>query len=170
MKSLNILTPAKLLRVALSSFSPRSLLGGGFTLIETLIVIGLIGFVAIVGVIVGLDTYQRYIFRSDLDKTAALLQKARSSAINNVDEKSYGVRFDDPNDLVLFRGATYVPGDLYNYRVAKSKTVTYDLTACPANQVVWTALYGIANVCSIDIKDAIKTSTVSINAQGGINY
>ena len=141
-------------------------------MIETLIVIGIIGFVAVVGVIVGLDTYQRYVFRSDLDKVAALLQKARSSAINNIDEKKYGVRFDDPDNLILFKTATtYAARDVsYDYKVAKSKTVTYDLTACGANEVIWTALYGNANVCSIDIKDNVKTSTITINAEGGINY
>src|SRR3989344_6646243 len=53
----------------------------GFTLIEILIVVAIISFLGIMGVIVGVDTYQKYIFRSDLDKVAALLQKARSSAM-----------------------------------------------------------------------------------------
>ncbi|MEK9185815.1 MAG: prepilin-type N-terminal cleavage/methylation domain-containing protein [Patescibacteria group bacterium] len=166
MKSPNTSTPAR------NSFLPRKLLGRGFTLIETLIVIGIIGFVAVVGVIVGLDTYQRYVFRSDLDKTAALLQKARSSAINNVDEKSYGVRFDDPDNLILFRtNSTYAARDVsYDYKIAKSKTVQYDLANCAANEVIWAQLYGTANVCKVDIKDGVKTSTVEINDQGGINY
>lgn len=155
----------------------RSPLRKGFTLIETLIVIGIIGFVAVIGVIVGLDTYQRYVFRSDLDKTAALLQKARSSAINNVDEKSYGVRFLDatnPDHLILFRTAsTYAARDVsYDYKIAKSKTVIYDLTLCPGDQVVWSQLYGLTTPtdCKIDIKDGVKTSRIEINAQGGINY
>jgi len=36
--------------------------------------------------------------------------------------------------------------------------------------VVWTEFYGTANTCQIDIKDNIKTSTVTINSEGGINY
>src|SRR3989344_1329825 len=128
MKSPNISTPANPFNRKAELKGPpcltRGTLVNGFTLIETLIVIGLIGFVAVVGVIVGLDTYQRYVFRSDLDKTVALLQKARSSAINNVDEKSYGVYFGDSSEpnITLFRGTTYVAGDPYNYSVAKSRT------------------------------------------------
>ena len=138
----------------------------GFTLIEILIVVAIISFLGIMGVIVGVDTYKRYIFRSDLDKVAALLQKARSSAMNNINEQKYGVKFDDPDDLILFRET---PGTSYDYKVEKSKTVVYSDT-CPSHQVVFDQLTGNADSCEIVITEGNKISTTTINGQGGINY
>ncbi len=151
------------------NWDSRGGLDSGFTLIETLIVIGIIGFLAVVGIIAGIDTYSRHIFRSDLDKTAALLQKARSSAINNINEKSYGVYLGDADNLILFSGTSYDPSLTFNYKLERSKTATSTNT-CAGNQVVFSQLTGNTVGCEIVIKDGDKVATTTINSQGGINY
>ena len=139
----------------------------GFTLIEVLIVMAIIAFIAVIGMITSLDTLNRYIFRSDTDKVVSLLQKARSSAMNNVNEKEYGVVLDDPDNLILFRETL---GTSYDYKVEKSKTATYKLDDCPDKQAVFERLTGNTADCIIEIIDGNKASTITINNQGGINY
>jgi len=140
----------------------------GFTLVEILIVMTIISFIAVIGVIVSIDTYSRYIFRSDLDKVAILLQKARSSAINNVGGVSHGVYLDDNDDWILFRGTEYVEGEAFNYKIGRSKTATSTNTC--GNQVVFSRLTATTTDCGIIITEGNKVATTTINNQGGINY
>jgi len=138
----------------------------GFTLVEILIVMAIIAFIAVIGMITSLDTLNRYIFRSDTDKVVSLLQKARSSAMNNVNEKEYGVVLDDPDNLILFRETL---GTSYDYKVEKSKTASYSDT-CPSQKVIFKRLTGNSIDCIIEIIDGNKTTTITISSQGGINY
>ncbi len=140
----------------------------GFTLIEILIVMAIVSFIAIIGIIVSIDTYNRYIFRSDLDKTVALLQKARSSAMSNINEKEYGVYLEDSSNLIFFRGSTFDPSDSFNYKVEKSKTAT-STNSC-SDEVVFQRLTGKTTACEIVITEGNKVATTTINNQGGINY
>lgn len=63
----------------------------GFTLIEVVIVMAIVGFLAVFGIIVGLDSYSRYNFHSEVDDAVAMLQRARSEAINNIGGVAHGV-------------------------------------------------------------------------------
>ena len=112
-------------------------------MIEILVVIALVTAIASVGIIAGIDSWQRFLFRSNVDTAVSLLQKARSSAIHNVGETSHGVYFCDPSNskFILFRGNTYDASSPYNLPVDKSKTAT--ITSCPGlSEVVFAQLSG----------------------------
>src|SRR5206468_1718323 len=98
----------------------------GFTLIEVLIVMALLAGLAALGVVAGVDSYQRYLFRADVATAASLLQKARSSSVNNINESSYGVSFAAvPAKFVLFRGITFASANhAYDFPVNKSSSAT----------------------------------------------
>ena len=114
MKLPSILTPGKIKSLA-----------SGFTFIEILVGMALVAILGSMGLIAGVDSYQRYLFRSDLETVASLLQKARSSAMNNIGETSHGVYVGDASSLILFRGASYTILPAYDLKVEKSKTVMY---------------------------------------------
>jgi prepilin-type N-terminal cleavage/methylation domain-containing protein len=93
----------------------------GFTLIEVVIVIGLIVIIAAFTLVVSLDDYRGYGFRNERDVVVAVLQKARSQAINNMcfgdsctDGVPHGVYFGTPGKYVIFQGAGYNPTDEWN--------------------------------------------------------
>jgi len=121
------------------------------------------------GLIAGVDSYQRYLFRSDLERTASLLQKARSSAMNNMGETSHGMYLGSASNLILFRGVNYGALPAYDLKVEKSKTVTYADT-CPGRQIVFSQLSGQTTACQIDITDGPRSATITINHEGGINW
>ena len=147
----------------------------GFTFVEVLIVLALVGFISAVAVIIGIDSYARYAFRSQVDAATGLLEKARSQAINNiggkVDEQvCHGVKFDDPSNLVLFRLSDCTTHDpAYDFKVEKSKAVDYD-TITP--EIIFSPLSGQIQIAeaNITLTQGSKSVTITINHEGGINW
>ena len=144
--------------------SPRG--KSGFTLIELLITLAIITFIAVIGIIVSIDSYQRYLLRSDMDKSAVLLQKARSSAINNVGESAHGIYFGDTDKFVLFKGSTYSPGDPNNLIIDKSPAVTVS----GASEVVFEPVTANTSVVTLTVSDGARSLEIEINNEGGINW
>ena len=140
----------------------------GFTIIEVLVVIALITAIASVGIVSGIDSYQRYLFRSSIDTATSLLQKARSSAIHNVGETSHGVDFDHvPEKFVLFRGDSYMTRDpSFDLLVDRSKATTLS----GLSEVVFDQLSGETVGGDIILTNGIRTTTITINNEGGINW
>lgn len=141
----------------------------GFTLMEIIMVIGLITGLGLMGLAAGVDAHQRRLFRADVDALATLLQKARSSAINNVGGASHGVYVCDPANFVLFRGAAYGALRAHDLNVQKSKAVV--ITSCPGmREIVFSALSGAASGGVITASDGVRNTAITINHEGGINW
>lgn len=141
----------------------------GFTIVEIIIVLAIVASLAAIGLTVGIDSYQRFLFRSDLHATSSLLQKARSSAINNIGETSHGVYFDDiGGHFILFRGLSYATRNAsFDLSVEKSKTIT--LTP-PLLEIVFSPLSGTTTGGTLTLTDGAKNATIQINNEGGINW
>ena len=87
---------------------PRN--GNGFTLIEILITIGIFAVIATIGLIISLDFYRSYAFRSEESTIVSILQKARSQSMDNIDQVRHGVHFQaDPLKYILFECASGTP-------------------------------------------------------------
>lgn len=90
----------------------------GFTLLEILIVMGLVLMVVGLGLIVSFDDYRGFAFRNERDIVVNVIQKARSQAIHNMcfgasctDGTPHGVYFGAPGAYIIFQGATYATRD-----------------------------------------------------------
>ena len=86
----------------------------GFTLLEVLVVMGLLIVVAGFGLIVSFDDYRGFNFRNERDIIVNVIQKARGQAINNMcygagctDGKPHGVYFGTAGKYIIFQGASY---------------------------------------------------------------
>lgn len=95
-----------------------SITSGGFTLLEILIVMGLILMVVAFGLIVSFDDYRGINFRNERDIVVNVIQKARGQAINNMcfgagctDGKPHGVYFATAGQYTVFQGADYASRD-----------------------------------------------------------
>lgn len=148
---------------------PSTCIRKGFTFIEVLIVIALIGFLAVMGIIIGLDSFQRYDQRSERDLLVSLLEKARSEAVNNIGEHAHGLHFDpaSPANYVLFRGNIFGSAPQYDLSVPRNQAVAVS----GLTDVVFTQLSGTPTVTPVpDIVISGVNSPVTINAEGGINW
>lgn len=155
----------------------------GFTLMELLVVFGVI--VVILGFSVPFDfnTYRADAFRAERDMLVTLLQTARGNALHNIDEKPHGVAVVS-DKYVLFRG-TDAREDVNAERI----DVSYPgLSASPV-QIIFCQLSGTAvthisegMVCddatnrteeqNIVLTDSVRglSYRISINHEGAISW
>lgn len=140
----------------------------GFSFIEVMVVMALVGIIATWGLIAGFNSFERYNFRSEADAAVSLLQKARSSAVNNITELPHGVYFGDADDLILFRGANHDALPAEHIRVQKSGSVTHDASGCAGEEVVFEQLSGRTAGCTITLSGETQTISITTNTEGGI--
>jgi prepilin-type N-terminal cleavage/methylation domain-containing protein len=69
-----------------------SRISAGFSMMEMIIVIAMITLLAGIGTVVGLDSYQRYLFRADVQNAISLLQHTRMQAVNNIGSTNHSVQ------------------------------------------------------------------------------
>src|ERR1039458_2199647 len=74
---------------------PESRTTNGFTLIEVLVVMGILAILSTMGYLITIDFYKSYAFNAERDTIVSLLQKARAASLSNINESPHGVYFDD---------------------------------------------------------------------------
>ena len=154
----------------------------GFTLIEILVVMGLLAIMAGLGLLMSMETFRGNSFRNERDTLVSALQMARSQAMDNMcfgggctDGKSHGVyiQTDGGNvqNYIIFQGDTYNSSDPINQTIPAA-SYNIHLGAPVINQIVFDHLSG--NV--ITAGDIIlagqdgHTSTISVNSIGAISW
>ena len=139
---------------------------GGFTLVEIIVVMGLVMLIFGIGSYFAFDNFQRYLFRKERDTAIAVLMKARSRAMNNFYEKSHGVHIGS-DTFTLFRGLNYgddpstyevIPGTAAISKSGATDIVFEQLSGRPASAGNLMLSYGASNI------------TISINEEGRIDW
>ena len=137
----------------------------GFTLIEMTISVGILIVIMGLGLFLSMDFYRSYAFLTERNMVISILQKARSNAMANINEKPHGVYFE-PNNYVLFEGENYA---------ASANKIFFESSSAISHsgisEVVFEQLSGKANVSGGDLilKDNIRSDIIiSINYEGRI--
>lgn len=154
----------------------RSASARGLTLIEVLIVMGLLVILGGVSLVVSMDMYRGAGFYSERDLVVSVLQHARSLAVNNTCRGTgctnglpHGVHIQG-DSYTLFQGPTYNVGDptnavyVANQAFAKSPS-TLD--------IVFSQLSGTTTCggCALTVTDnAGYTSVITVTADGQITW
>lgn len=138
----------------------------GFTFFEVLIVLGIVAIILAFGLSIDLNYYKSTLFRSERSVFVSVLERARSRALNNFYESTHGVCYIPPH-YVIFRGSDCIDGASTNELIGASSNASFN----PANfKVVFEALSARSTPVSIDLTEGGKTSTISINEEGTINW
>ena len=150
-------------------------LGEGFTLIEVLIVIG------VMALLVGLSSLSLVSFGkgSELDsaRTSVVqaLRESQSNSLANLGNNPWGVHFE-ANKVVIFQdtGSGYNPGDSVNNRtkvMPKGVTISWSLTGGTDYLMFDKGLGTTLNNGTVTITStANTTATVTINKEGMIDF
>lgn len=154
----------------------------GFSLIEVLIVIGLLGVIAAFTAVADLSTYRMNALRDERKTLVTALQKARSESLNNINQKAHGVAIfpsDSPGNYVVFEGNDYASADHANDQVIPS---SYPLTRSldSIEEVVFEQLSALASCdgapCDdtkiIELEDVVRQATaeIKVNREGQIDW
>ena len=136
-----------------------------FTLIEILIVIGLFGLLAGLGLFLSFDFYKSYAFRSERNTLVSVLEKARNQSLSNINQSPHGVHYM-PNNYIIFQGSAYVAADPNNQAVPGNPvTVTWP------GDFVFSQLAGESSASgTITIIDGVRSTSISINNEGRIDW
>lgn len=148
---------------------------GGFTLMEMLIVMGIILVVASTPLFIDLTSYRSDAFRAEQSTIVTLLQKARADALNNIDQEPHGVALfpaDHPHSYVVFEGASYAASNPATREVMdENYPVTFG-TSSPS-EIVFNQLDASTNVNGgIVLLDTQRAASldITINTEGAISW
>ncbi len=78
----------------------------GFTLVEILVVVAIILFLAAIMVPISLNFYKMQVFNETHERAVGLLKQARSNAFVQKNNADFGLYFGD-KQMVLFQGPSY---------------------------------------------------------------
>lgn len=147
----------------------------GFTLIETIIAIGILGLILGLGLLATFDSFRGYMFRSERSTLVSILSRARNESLANINQISHGVCYDNPShSYTIFQGAGYVYGAPENVVIEGSAVTTISAPSiffCTSNSgIVFSQLAGTTTPVDIVVTQSNRTSTISINYEGTINW
>jgi prepilin-type N-terminal cleavage/methylation domain-containing protein len=135
----------------------------GFTLIEVVIVIALVSVIATFGLLLSMDAYRGFSFRSERDIVVSLLTRARSAAMANMYNTPWGVCISG-GTYVVFRGTTCAVGGTSEQTPISAGVSVSGLTT----PVVFYQVGGTTTPTTITITQNAKSSNITINYEGAI--
>lgn len=146
----------------------------GFTFIELIIVVGLIGILLTFSMAVSFSSISRSSVIQERDLfVALLLTGTRAKAIANVNQTSHGIHIDNANNrYILFEGTTFSPSATTN-RITPytNPNITIHNTAV-GDDIIFAQLSGnvLAGVGTLTFAVGSTTQEVEINSAGRINW
>jgi prepilin-type N-terminal cleavage/methylation domain-containing protein len=144
----------------------------GFTLIEFLVVMGIMVLVFGFGLFFSMDAYRGYTFRSERDLAISILQKARAQSISNINQQPHGVHIDSVGkQYIIFEGTTFSGSASSNIYVP---FVSSAVSHSGMSDVFFNQLDGgvATPPAAWPFTDPTsgRTSSVTINAEGQITW
>ncbi len=139
----------------------------GFTIIELLVVMGIMSVLATLGLLVTLDLYRSYAFNSERDTLVSILQKARSKSLNNLGQTAHGVYFEN-DKYILFDRSGYGGANSQDQVIPAD---TYINHSSPG-EIVFAQVSGnvVAGAGTITLGDGKRSTSIVIGANGRVDW
>jgi prepilin-type N-terminal cleavage/methylation domain-containing protein len=150
----------------------------GFSLLETIMVIALLGIILSLGMVVSLYSFKSTIFRSERATALSILEKARNRSMNNYLKSRHGVCLDNSTpskpQYVLFQGS-YSPSAITNEYLESSPAVTFvsigNTFFCSSGPgIIFERLSGNTASSTVTLIEDNRVSVISVNEKGRINW
>lgn len=136
----------------------------GFTIMEVLVIVGLIAIIALFTSGIDTGAITRSNANSEANTLIELLTRARSLALNNVNENQHGV-YVDASSFILFEG------DSYATAVSTQATPRNSLISHTGDtEIVFTRLAGSTTPASMTLSANGVSATIDVNAEGRIDW
>ncbi len=141
----------------------------GFTLIEVLVVIGLLSVIAMMTIVTGISTVNRDTLAEERDLLVLLIAQARSRALANVNQSAHGVHIAG-NVYTQFEGESLAGSDPAKHRTIPRAS---NVTISPIDvDIVFSQRSGnvTTGAGTITLAKESHTMTIEINNAGRIEW
>lgn len=143
----------------------------GFTVIEVIIAVTLMTFLAGIGLWVGMDVYRSYSYRSERNIFISALQKARLEAMVNLNEAKHGLYIETNRYTIFQSTSTYVNRNAsFDQIITPAGVITLTGNPVLPRDVVFDQLSGITASGTLTITDGVRSTVISINNEGQISW
>ena len=140
----------------------------GLSLIEILVLMGILAFILSFGVFLNFDFFESHNFLSEEKILTGLLRMSRNRALNDIDQMPHGL-FVGPEDFILFQGESFVEDSSANEYFPRNKNVLIENTFA-SSTVVWENVSALPSESGeFRIFDDNRETVIVINSFGGIN-
>ncbi|TSC70185.1 MAG: hypothetical protein CEO12_500 [Parcubacteria group bacterium Gr01-1014_46] len=144
----------------------------GLSLIEIIIVIGILSLIISLGLVVDLSFLKNDILKTESSTIVSNLEKARNLAMNNMFESPHGFCYRKPN-YIIFRdgpGTRCVEGASTNQIVPANINISQNPNTTFPNVIIFSQLAGTTTPASIKLSDGIKSLDINVNSEGTIEW
>ncbi len=148
----------------------------GFTFIELILVLGLVGILAAFSMVMSMSTLSRsrVLETRDLFVTL-LLQNARSEALANIDARSHGVYIDNHcHRFIRFADTAYTPPSdcAHDHEEIPYSTERISITNTGGDIVIFEQLSGnvITGAGTITLTNGAETLDITLRTSGQIDW
>ena len=158
----------------LSHGKPSTCVHTGFSLIEVLIVIALVGIILSMGMLIGQSSIGRSYVYAERDTLVSLLTTARAQSLANMNESAHGV-YISSTSTTLFEGSSYLLRKKSQDRIVPNSSSVQTLPP-PLYTMPYYILFAqvSGNVTNgsgtTTLTDGASSSTIQINTAGRINW
>lgn len=146
----------------------------GFTLVEILVTIAISTIILSIGAFANVNLFTKEIARSEESTLVAVLQKARSRAMNNIDGVKHGVRIENGSDYYIIYEFPYSSSSSTNQKIWREKKIDVqdgDIVTGGVGYVVFDQLSGETTAGTITLVDtAGRTENIIISSNGLIDW
>lgn len=155
---------------SLNTYNPARTAKAGFTLMEVIVVLGMLSIIAAAGMVFSFDSYRGYLFRAEYGNVAHVIVKARNLAANNFNEAPHGVHFE-ANSYTLFVGNSYDSSNPSNQVFERNAAITYAYpTDIVFEQLSGNLLSCSTDPCTLSFSYGSLNKDITINDFGGITW
>jgi prepilin-type N-terminal cleavage/methylation domain-containing protein len=139
----------------------------GFTILEVLIVMGILSILVGLGLFIGNDFFKGYSLRLEKNTVVSALQKARSQSMNNIGQSNHGI-YVTSDGFAIFQGPSYDGRSTsFDQAISSDPSITHS----GLNEIVFSQLSGQSNASgTITLSNGISSTTISVNYEGAISW
>lgn len=139
----------------------------GFTLMELLIVIGIIVFLSAVFLPIGLNFYQLQVLNKTSDQVIWLLKQARTNALSQKKNSAFGLYFAE-QQVILYQGESY---QLRQIEMDQTYPLAESIQRYGVEEINFSKGTGLPKQTGlVTLKSNQREKTIQINQMGLISY
>ena len=142
----------------------------GFTLIEFVIVLGVLVLIIALGLPVGFESYRNYLLNYEARNLVSVLRRAETLSITQAHSTSYGVALIT-DKFVIFQGPSYaLRNHSFDESYDKSSAINVTTTP-PISEMSFAPISGLPNAtATFVLSNEVNALSVELNAQGVVSW